>query len=369
MNRFIRESLPSRIVFGGNRLESELYGEIRLLGSVAPLLISNASTDLNQLVTSLHPGWAGQWTDVRQHVPTELADRCHQRAADLKADLLVAVGGGSATGLAKAVAYRSGLRILCVPTTYAGSEMTPIWGQTDALKKTTARDNKVLPATVIYDPLLLVPLPGPVVAASGMNALAHCVEALYAPKADPLSTLMAVDAAGLLFDHLRAAAQAAQGSARGEILWASCLAGSVLGTVGGSLHHSICHILGGLHELPHAETHAAVLPQALAYLLDAVSLRLRPLAARLGAVVNELPGMIWDLGASVGTPAGLSEIGITEGDLPGIVTALLDANPAAPVPLTLEDATELVDRLFHGDRPTASRPVAAAGADRRGRAT
>jgi len=350
MEGFIRESLPMRVVFGEG-VFAELGNEIQRLGAIQPFLISHGSGQLTDLACSLFPRWAGVWTDVRQHVPTELADRCCQAITDAGADLLVAVGGGSATGLAKAVAHRSGLKILCVPTTYAGSEMTPIWGQTDGRSKITARHPGVLPAAVIYDPTLVFGLRRQVVAASGMNALAHCVEALYAPQADPLTSLMATEGARLLFEYLPAAVNGPAGIGLSEIMWASCLAGSVLGTVGGSLHHSLCHLLGGLHDLPHAETHAVVLPHVLSYLMDDVKLQLRPLAETLGVRVELVPGSVWDLAVSLGAPTGLGDLGITKADVDEIVQQLMERNPPSPRPLVVGEATDLVHCLVDGARP------------------
>lgn len=350
MRPFVREGLAGRVVFGAGSL-ADLPAEVERLGARRPLLIAGATPEVGAQVAGLLPTAVAVWDDVRQHVPVALADRCHAFAQEQGADLLVSVGGGSATGLAKAVALRSGLPVLAVPTTYAGSEMTPIWGASEGGVKTTGRDPRVLPRTVLYDPELLLGLPAPVVGPSGMNALAHCVEGLYAPAADPLSSLAAVEGARLLVQRLPAAYATSDVEPRGDVLWASCLAGHVLGTVGASLHHSVCHLLGGLHDLPHAETHAVVLPHVVQLLLPAVAEQLAPLARVLDVAVAALPGALWDVGAAVGTPVGLRSLGLPEDALPGVVTALLARRPASPREIDERSATELVAAVHRGDRP------------------
>ena len=210
--------------------------------------------------------FAGRIDGVAQHVPTEVAEAARDKAREVSADGIVAIGGGSAIGLAKAVALTSelpnGLPIVAVPTTYAGSEMTPVWGETAGGSKTTGTDLRVLPRTVVYDPVLTQHLPLKVTAASVANAIAHCVEAVWTPKADPITETTAVEGlraltAGLrqvLHDHTDL-------DARSNLLYGACLGGSALATAGTGLHHKLCHLLGGTYNLPHAETHAAVLPQ------------------------------------------------------------------------------------------------------------
>lgn len=333
--------------------------EVAALGATSPLLIAGATPQLTSRLRDLLPGAVDTWDDVRQHVPVELADRCHQHTQARGADLLVCVGGGSATGLAKAVALRGGLPVLAVPTTYAGSEMTPIWGQSKNGVKSTGRDLRVLPATVVYDPELLLGLPPAVVGPSGMNGLAHCIEALYAPAADPLSTLLALESARLFVTQLPAAYDAPNLDARGDVLLASCLAGTVLGTVGTSLHHALCHLLGGMYDLPHAETHAIVLPHVLSMLLPAVTAQLLPLAQILGVPLELLPQAVWDVGAAVGTPNGLRAIGLTDPDADAAAHALLVKNPASPVRLQPAGAHDLLARALQGERPGPARLAAA----------
>src|SRR4051812_46351339 len=200
-------------------------------------------------------------SEVVQHVPVALAARAIEAAREARAGVLVSIGGGSATGLAKAVARDTGLPILAVPTTYAGSEMTPIWGQSDQGEKITGHDARVLPRIVVYDPALTATMPRELSAASGMNALAHGVESLYAPDSTAQSLEVAEEAIGTLARGLsRAVSQPSNLKARTETLRGAWLAGWSLGSTTMGLHHKLAHVLGGRYQLPHAGVHSALLP-------------------------------------------------------------------------------------------------------------
>jgi maleylacetate reductase len=271
--------------------------------------------------------------EIRRHVPVELAERARARFAELSADGLIAIGGGSAIGLAKAVALTTHAPIVAVPTTYAGSEMTAVYGLTAEGRKRTGRDEAVRPGTVVYDPDLSRGLPPEVAGPSAMNALAHCVDALWADGATPVSTLLAEGGARSLRedDHERR-------------LYGAMLAGWTFGLVGGALHHRICHLLGGAFDLPHAETHSAVLSHVTA--LNAPSFPED--AARLAAALRagDLAGGVYDLARRVGAPTGLRELGLEQADLDAVTAEV--AALANPVPF---DAGELLHRIWAGARP------------------
>ena len=350
---FAGQWLGQRIVFADGGL-GRLADEVSALGATAVVLVASQRGDLPARVAGLLGGrLAGQWADVRQHVPAEVAAGLVARSREVGADLLVSVGGGSALGLAKIAARDAGLPVLAIPTTYAGSEMTPVWGITEGTAKRTGRDLRVLPRTVIYDPALLAALPPRLAGVSGMNALAHCVEALYAPLADPLTSLGALEGARLIATVLPAACRPGEESARRGLLWASCLAGRSFGTAGGSLHHGICHLLGGSAGLPHAQTHAIVLPHAVAFLGPAISPALARLAVALAADPADVPGAIWDLGRRVGTPHGLRALGLAERALPALAEALVTAGPASPRPLDRPAVLALLTAAWSGDRPAS----------------
>ena len=276
--------------------------------------------------------------EVRRHVPAELADRARVRFAELGADGLVAIGGGSVIGLAKAIALTAQAPIVAVPTTYSGSEMTAIYGLTAGGRKHTGRDEAVRPGHVVYDPDLSRDLPRAVAAPSAMNALAHCVDALWAPAATPVTTLLAEEGARALRDGLE--------TMDGErLLYGAALGGWALGVAGTALHHRICHILGGAFDLPHAETHSAVLPQVTALNAPAV-----PEAARLGLGRN--PGAaIFDLARHAGAPTALSELGLREEALDAVVPAVVEEAAGNPVPVDEQTARELLRRAWAGTRP------------------
>jgi maleylacetate reductase len=364
---FAADWLGQRVVFADGAL-SRLPDEVSRLDAWRVLLIAGGLGD--RAAALLGGRVAARLAGLRQHVPTELADAAVAEARRAGVDAIVSVGGGSATGLAKICALETGLPVLAVPTTYAGSEMTPVWGRTDGAVKRTGRDLRVLPRTVLYDPELLAGAPPALTGLSGMNALAHCMEALYAPAADPLTSLSAAEGTRLIATWLPAAYADAEPEATRALLWAACLAGRAYGTAGGSLHHALCHLLGGFAGLPHAETHAVVLPHVVSFLGPAIEPALDRLAAALGAPPDGLAGAIWDLGASVGTPAGLRALGLGEADLPGVAAALIERGPASPRPLSSDDALALVTVAWHGDRPgpmgreSATHPVLGASATR-----
>ncbi|MDF3834397.1 maleylacetate reductase, partial [Cupriavidus basilensis] len=262
MLRFAYQSLPSRVVFEAGGL-ARLPEEVEKLGARRALVLTTPEQrPLGERVAqALGARAAGVHDKAQMHVPMETAEAARAEAARLGADCCVAVGGGSTIGLGKAIALTSDLPIVAVPTTYAGSEMTPIYGLTDGGLKKTGRDLRVLPRTVIYDPELTLTLPAQLSACSGMNAMAHAVEALYAQDANPIISLMAEASIGALAVALPAVMDnPADLEARSGALYGAWLAGACLGSVGMALHHKLCHTLGGSFNLPHAQAHTIVLP-------------------------------------------------------------------------------------------------------------
>ena len=248
---FVHEALPGRVVFGVGSVE-HLGEEVDRLGARRVLAIAGKRA-IDGLVERLGGRWAASFTDVQQHVPVEAAARAVAAAAAAEADCLVAMGGGSATGMAKAVALDHDAPIVAVPTTYAGSEVTPIYGLTGPEGKRTGRDPRALPRTVLYDPALTTGLPAGVTGPSGMNALAHAVEALYAPGANPVTALLAEEGARALHRGLPGAvADPGDLAARSDALLGAWLAGTALAAAGIGIHHQLCHLLGGAYRLPHA---------------------------------------------------------------------------------------------------------------------
>jgi maleylacetate reductase len=297
------------------------------------------------------------------HVPVETADDARRAASRLQADCCVAVGGGSTIGLGKAIALQSGLPILAIPTTYSGSEMTPIWGMTEGGLKKTGRDTRVLPRTVIYDPALTVGLPASVSGPSGINALAHCVEALYAPDGNPIVSLMAEEGVRALAESLPLVVKApANLEARSKALYGAWLAGSSLGAVSMGLHHKLCHTLGGTYNLPHAEVHAVILPHSIWYNAlaapEAMSRLARSMAVNDG---EDVPSAIYDLVVAVGARTSLKDIGMKAADLDE-AAELATRNPYGnPAPVTREGVRTLLEDAYHGRTPSGTSRSPSAG--------
>jgi alcohol dehydrogenase class IV len=286
------------------------------------------------------------------HVPIETAREARLEAKRLGADCAVTIGGGSTTGLGKAIALESALPILAIPTTYAGSEMTPIYGLTEAGIKKTGRDRKVLPKTVIYDPRLTVGLPVGLSVTSGFNAIAHAVEALYAEDSNPITSLMAEDGIRALAQGLpRVVKDPSDLDARADCLYGAWLCGASLGAVGMALHHKLCHVLGGTWNLPYAETHTVILPHAIAYNYAAAPEAMQRVEWAINAV--HAPQGIYDLMKSLGAPHALKDIGMPASELDRAAELATQAPYFNPRPTDRAGIRALLDGAFHGHRPSS----------------
>ena len=351
MKSFVYTGLPARVVFGVGTLE-HLEREIEMLGSSRALVLCTPQQrDQAQIVADrLKTRCAGIFDRAVMHVPIETAREAREQARALKADCAVAVGGGSTTGLGKAIALDSSLPILAVPTTYAGSEMTPIYGLTEGGLKKTGRDARVLPRTVIYDVNLTLSLPPALSATSGMNAIAHAVEALYAQDANPIMSLLAQEGIRALASGLPGVVRKPQDiEARSQCLYGAWLCGAVLGSVGMALHHKLCHTLGGTFNLPHAETHTVVLPHAVAYNRAAAPDAMRAAARAIGA--DDAAQGLYALARSLGTPVALKDIGMHEADLDRAAELATQSPYYNPRPVEYGAIRQLLDDAYHGREP------------------
>ena len=347
---FTYDGVAVRVVFGtGARMG--LAAELDRLGVSQVMLIASGSSraEADMLVGLLEHRLTWRVDGVRQHVPAELAERVAADAARVQADGVVTLGGGSATGLGKAVA-RAGLPLVAIPTTYAGSEMTPIWGMTTGGRKETGRDLHVLPKTVVYDPELTYALPPLTTAASGMNAVAHCMEALWAPGASPLSTPLALEGARALCETLPAAvAEPWSEKARSRALVGACQAGMALATAGAGLHHRLCHVLGGRYDLPHAQTHAALLPHVVAFNEPVLG----PMAARMAVAVGagRASTGLHDLSVRMGLPTALADLGMPETAIDEVAAEIAAAPPPNPRPVDEAALRSVLRAAWRGDGP------------------
>jgi maleylacetate reductase len=351
MRSFTYTQLPGRVVFGVGALD-QLPREIELLGATRALVLSTPEQEAQaeDVAKRLGARRAGMFPRAVMHVPIEVARAARDEAKRLGADCAVAIGGGSTTGLGKAIALESALPILAIPTTYAGSEMTPIYGLTEGGLKKTGRDRKVLPKTVIYDPNLTLGLPVGLSVTSGFNALAHAAEGLYAEDANPIMSLMAEDGIRAFAHGLPAIVKNPKDlEARSECLYGAWLCGAVLGAVGMALHHKLCHVIGGTWNLPHAETHTVVLPHALAYNADAAPDAMRRVERGLGAP-HAAQG-VYDLMKTLGAPLALKDIGMKEAELDRAAELATTAPYFNPRPIDRQGIRALLDNAFFGRRP------------------
>jgi maleylacetate reductase len=349
-NGFTYDINPGRILFGPNMLEA-VADEIARLEAKRALILSTPfqRMDAQKLAARLGPLAAGVFSEAAMHTPVAVTLKAMAAFESAGADCVVALGGGSTIGLGKAIAWRNDAPQIVIATTYAGSEVTPILGQTEDGIKTTVRDPKILPEVVIYDPTLTVELPVAMSVTSGLNAMAHAVEGVYARDRNPVSSLMAVDAVRALRDALRVIVKDPSDlSARTDALYGSWLCGSVLGTVGMALHHKLCHTLGGSFDLPHAETHAIMLSHSAAYNAQAAALELKPLGDLFGGSIG---GGLYDFAKSLGSPLALKDLGLKESQL-DTAADLAVKNPYwNPRPIERDAIRALLQRAWEGARP------------------
>ena len=351
MQSFHFTSLPSRVIFGEGSL-AQVKKEIELLGAKRALILCTPEQRAlaEDVSTLLGECAVGIFDRAVMHVPIETAEEARRIASESGADCAVAVGGGSTTGLGKAIALVSSLPIIAIPTTYAGSEMTPIYGITEAGVKKTGRDNRVLPKTVIYDPLLTMGLPVGLSITSGINAIAHAAEGLYAHDGNPIMNLLAqegIAALGRALPQIKNDPQDTE--ARSDALYGAWLCGSVLGHVGMSLHHKLCHTLGGTLNLPHAETHTIVLPHALAYNASHAPKAMESIAKALGA--QDAAQAVFNLALSNGAPVALRALGMAEHDLDRVCQLAMQNQYPNPRPLEQVALRRLLQNAFEGKPP------------------
>ena len=353
MRTFTYSSAPARILFGAGRM-ADLADEVRQLGCRRALVITTPEqrelgTSLVRLLGGLG---AGHFDGAAMHTPTDVTGRAMDKLRSSDVDCLVAGGGGSAIGLSKALAVRTGLPQIAIPTTYAGSEVTPILGETEEGRKTTRRAPEILPRVVIYDVDLTLSLPPSLSASSGLNAIAHAAEALYAKDSNPITSLIAEEGIRALGASLgEIATNPTNVEARAQAQYGAWLCGTCLGAVGMALHHKICHVLGGTFDLPHAPTHAVVLPYVLAYnaaaASDSVSRIRRALNPQQDAWTY-LHGMLEQLGL----PASLGALGMPAGELDVVADLVLQQAYWNPRQVERQSLLRMLEAAYDGAPPS-----------------
>jgi alcohol dehydrogenase class IV len=350
MREFVFDQPSYRVIFGNGSID-RLADEVKRLGTRALVVSTPAErTFAEDAARRLGGAAAGLFTDAVMHHPIETVHAARARAKAVDADCYVTIGGGTTTGTGKAIALETGMPVIAVPTTYAGSEMTPIYGITEAGVKKTGRDRKVLPKTVIYDPALTLSLPPKVSGPSGMNAMAHCVEALYAHDGNPIMTLMAAEGIRALARSLPVVVREPKNlEGRSDALYGAWLAGIVLGNTSMGIHHKLCHTLGGSFNLPHAEVHTVILPHATAYNRDFAPAAMRVAADALGA--GDAAQGIFDLIVTIGAPTSLEQIGMPADGLDRAAQLATQNQYPNPRPIEYAPIRQLLDDAFYGRRP------------------
>ena len=342
---FSYKALPWNIIFGVGAV-ARLPAELDQLGCRRALVLSTPAQagDGRKLVERLEGRAAGLFDQAKMHVPIETVRSAVAAARRLTADCVVSVGGGSTTGLGKALVLELGLPNIAVPTSYAGSEMTNIWGRTENKRKTTGRDDAVVPTLTLYDPALTLTMPADFAAASGMNAMAHAVANVAAPDANPIVSALALEAIGALAQSLPVViADPDNMEARAQALYGACLAGAALGSGSTGLHHRLCHALGGAFNTPHAETHAILLPHSVAAFAQFAPEAARRIAQALG-VAAAAEGL-FELVRTLGRVTALKDLGVRPTDLDEVAAL------ANPEPLSREQARALLENAYQGRAP------------------
>jgi len=350
---FTYQCAPARVMFGQGSL-GRLAVELAALGVRRALVLSTPEQrdTAESVAKQLGDGAAGVFDRAAMHVPIEVAREAVAYARTVGADGMVAVGGGSTIGLGKAIALEHTLPIVAVPTTYAGSEMTSIYGITEGGIKKTGRDERVLPRTVLYDPDLVRTLPLHVCVTSGFNAIAHAAEALYAHDGNPVVSLMAEEGIRAMAGALRGLQADPRSCAmREQGLYGAWLCGTVLGAAAMGLHHKLCHTLGGSFNLPHAETHTVMLPHTLAYNAHHAPVAMTLAARALGTSEDRVPQALHDLMRECRAPLALKEFGMAAASLDRVADLTVQNPYPNPRPLERVALRAMLQRAYEGIAP------------------
>jgi maleylacetate reductase len=347
---FVFPGLTTRVVFGHGTL-SQVPDEVARLGRSRALVLStpHQKAEAEALADRLGDKAAGVFAGAAMHTPVEVTEGAVGAFRASGADCVVSLGGGSTTGLGKAIAVRTGADQIVVPTTYAGSEMTDILGETAGGEKTTRRDPAIRPEVVVYDVDLTLTLPVGLTVTSALNAIAHAMEALYAPDRNPVIEAMLRDALPAFRDALPVLVRAPEDrEARAGALYAAWCCSTALGYVSMALHHKLAHVLGGSFGLPHAETHAVLLPHTTAYNEPAVGTLLKPIADTFGGTAG---AGLWQFAKSVGAPLRLADLGLKDSDLDR-AAEIATKNPYAnPRPVSRDGIRQLLQQAYDGHCP------------------
>lgn len=354
MKQFEYVALPSRALFGAGFLD-RVAAEVEAMEARKVFMIHDPTSAASAAKVARDLAGNAEvkvWDRVAQHVPVDLAAAAREAVDAQGSDLVVSIGGGSSTGLAKAIALSHGLPILAVPTTYAGSEMTTIYGLTGGSHKQTGKSPQVLPRVVVYDPLLTLGLPRNVTGPSAFNSLAHCVEALYVPGNNPVTSAVALEGVRAISKSLPKVMQQPEDvDARGDLLYGAMLGGMSLGATGSGFHHKLTHILGGRYNLIHADTHSVILPHAVAFNAPALPEEMARLAEALGVPGGDPAAALWELAKASDIPTDLASLDLPREGLAEVAAEAVEEERNNPVPLTEAGVLALLQAAYEGARP------------------
>lgn len=350
---FQHTTLGQRVLFGSGKAAEHLAAEVDRLSARNVMVIASSRERPEAERVAAGISTALLYDDVAPHVPIDKAEKARKAATDNRIDLLVCVGGGSTTGMAKAIAMTAGVPIIAVPTTYAGSEATNVWGLTETARKTTGIDDRVLPVTVVYDAELTLSLPAEVSIASGLNALAHCIDSMWAPRADPINQALAGEGIRALNGGLPAIRTNPDDLRGRELaLYGAYLAAVAFASAGSGMHHKICHVLGGRWNMPHAQTHATVLPYVLAFNTPAAHDAAQRIATAFGA--DTATAGLNTLRQTLDAPKALKDYGLAKDNITEAVHLILPVIPESnPRHVTEENLTALLTAAYAGTPPDA----------------
>lgn len=352
MKPFVYNAHPARVLFGSNTLETSLKDEVGRSGTRKPIILTTPEqeADGRKLAEYLDGFECGFFPGAKMHTPVDVTQRAMEEVQQQGADCLIALGGGSTIGLAKAIAVRTDMYQIAIPTTYAGSEATPILGETENGIKTTRSSGKILPETIIYDVNLTLSLPVSLSVMSGINAIAHAVEGLYSQQSNPIISLIAEEGIRALTSSLPGIfANPTDSVARSDALYGAWLCGTTLGAVGMAIHHKLCHSLGGTFDLPHAPTHTVILPHALAYNAPYAPEAIGRIERAMGT--GDAPLALYELAKSLGAPTSLKELGMPRDGLERIVELTFENQYWNPAPLEKGRLRALLQRAWEGSPP------------------
>jgi len=312
-------------------------GSLADAGVSSPLLVSSPRWDGLEL--PIAP--AARWREV----PSDRISEAVGAARD--AGGVLAVGGGSAIDLGKAISAGTGLPLVSVPTTYSGSEWTSYFGVRDPQRRMRGGGGGAHPVAIVYEPELTVDLPPETTVGTSMNALAHCAEALYVQGHNPAADEQALAGARLISDWLpRVVAAPRDLEARTELLRGAAHGGAALAGSMLALAHAMAQAIGGRYGLPHGTLNGICLPPVLRFNAAYAPEAVRRFGEAIGAS-DDPAGRVEDLAALAG-PTRLSDLGMPETDLPALAAdaAQRGGNLANPKPATPQEIEQLIREVF-----------------------